>query len=158
MGSRRSGQFATDTGTTPTTSMTYTSPGTYTVGLRVTNDEGMTSTVSHTIVVENGTYASDVLATGGLTSFWQLNEPAGSTILADGTGANPATNSGATPRRGRADLRKHCDGGLIRWPEQLRKRSGRPVRNQSGHRRVLAQLERLQQRRCAGDGVHPELQ
>jgi PKD repeat protein len=91
-----SGAFATDTATTPTASFTYTSPGSYNVGLRVTNDQGQTSTVNHTVVVHAATYSSTILGTAGLASYWRLGDAPGSTTLTNGAGSNNATNFGAT--------------------------------------------------------------
>jgi PKD repeat protein len=91
-----SGSFATDTGTTPKTTFTYTSPGKYNVGLRVTNDQGQTSTVSQTVDVHTTTYRSSILTTSGLVSWWRLGDPAGSSTLSDGFGTNSGNNFGAT--------------------------------------------------------------
>ena len=89
-----SGAFATDT--TATTSFTYSQPGVYTVSLRVTNDQGQTSTVSHTITVHAASYASTILGTPGLASYWRLGDPPGSPRLANAAGSTDAINSGAT--------------------------------------------------------------
>ncbi|MFZ1996062.1 MAG: N,N-dimethylformamidase beta subunit family domain-containing protein [Solirubrobacteraceae bacterium] len=91
-----SGAFATDTGTTPSTSFTYASPGTYNVGLRVTNDAGQSTTISHTVDVHAATYKSTVTSTAGLVSYWRLGDAPGSTTLADASGPNAATDFGAT--------------------------------------------------------------
>ena len=45
------GTYETDTGTTPTTSTTYATSGNRTVGLRVTDNKGATSTTTKTVVV-----------------------------------------------------------------------------------------------------------
>ena len=90
-----SGTF-TDTGTTPTTSFTYTSPGQYNVTLKVTNDQGQTATVTHTVVVDTATYQSTILGTPGLVSWWRLGDEAGSTTIADSVGTNTGSISGAT--------------------------------------------------------------
>jgi hypothetical protein len=91
-----SGQFATDTGNSPMTAFTYSTPGAYNVSLRVTNDQGQTSTISHTVYVHAATYKSTVLGTAGLASYWRLGDPVGSTTLANSAGTNSATNGGAT--------------------------------------------------------------
>jgi PKD repeat protein len=91
-----SGRFATDTGTTPTTSFTYTSPGTYNVSLRVTNDQGETTTVTHTVDVHSATYRSTVVNTPGLVSWWRLGDAPGSSTIADSFGTNAGSIFGAT--------------------------------------------------------------
>ena len=91
-----SGKFATDTGTSPNTTFSYTAPGNYSVGLRVTNDQGQTSTVTKTVDVHAASYKSTVLATPGLLSYWRLGDSPGSTTLTDATGLSNATNVGAT--------------------------------------------------------------
>ncbi|MBN9622923.1 MAG: PKD domain-containing protein, partial [Actinobacteria bacterium] len=48
------GSYETSTGTTPTTSKTFASGGEYTVGVRVTDDEGATATATRLVTVQNG--------------------------------------------------------------------------------------------------------
>jgi PKD repeat protein len=91
-----SGGFATDTKTTPTTSFTYMTPGNYNVSLRVTNDQGQTSTVTKTVDVHAQSYKSTILGTPGLVNYWRMGDPAGSTALVDSAGTHNAANSGAT--------------------------------------------------------------
>ncbi len=52
------GSYEADTGTTPTTSTTYATSGNRTVGLRVTDDKGATSTTTKTVVVNQAPAAS----------------------------------------------------------------------------------------------------
>ncbi|HEV7482624.1 MAG TPA: PKD domain-containing protein [Solirubrobacterales bacterium] len=47
------GSYETGTGTTATTSRTYATPGTFTIGLRVTDSDGVTATTTRTLVVNN---------------------------------------------------------------------------------------------------------
>jgi hypothetical protein len=91
------GTFETDTGTTPTTSHTYNTPGPVTVGLRVTDDESATGTATKTVTIQNppSTYAQTILGTAGLTHYWRMGESSGATF-ADSKGSSPATNGGAT--------------------------------------------------------------
>ena len=89
-----SGQFTTDTGSTPRTAFTYTTPGTYMVSLQVTNGQGQKSIVTHAVAVHAATYKNTVLGTPGLVSYWGLGDPVGSTTLADSAGTNAATNFG----------------------------------------------------------------
>ncbi|MEO8715244.1 MAG: PKD domain-containing protein, partial [Acetobacteraceae bacterium] len=91
-----SGSYATDTGTNPQTTHTFSAPGTYKVSLRVTNDAGQTSTVSHTVDVHASTYPNMILGTAGLISYWRLGDPAGSSTLLDSAGSSNATDNGAT--------------------------------------------------------------
>jgi PKD repeat protein len=95
------GSFETNTGTTATTTHTYATPGTVTVGLRVTDNAGNTDTSTQSLTVEapgSGSYASRVLATAGLTNYWRMGEASGTT-LADSKGTAPATLTG-TPTLG----------------------------------------------------------
>jgi len=91
-----SGAFATDSGTNPKTTFTYSSPGQYKVSLRVTNDQGQTATVSQTVDVHSQTYQGAITATPGLVSYWRLGDPAGATTLQDSFGTNPGAVFGAT--------------------------------------------------------------
>ncbi len=47
------GSYETDTGTTPTVSQTYATEGKYTIGLRVTDNEGSTATTTRALTVAN---------------------------------------------------------------------------------------------------------
>ena len=95
------GSYETDTGTTPTTSHAFSSAGNAEVGLRVTDDGGVTATTTKAIAIEAegggggepATYGKAVLATPGLTDYWRLGESSGS-LLADSVGPSPATTSG----------------------------------------------------------------
>ncbi len=77
--------YATDTGETPTTSHTFTEPGTYTVDLKVTESEGRTATFSKTITVGAALppYEQAVESTAGLAHFWPMGEAGGETSFAD---------------------------------------------------------------------------
>jgi PKD repeat protein len=91
-----SGKFATDSGTNPKTTFAYTSPGKYIVSLRVTNDQGQTSTVAQTVVVHGASYQSTIQGTPGLVSWWRLGDAPGSTTIADSFGTNTGSIFGAT--------------------------------------------------------------
>lgn len=91
-----SGSFATDTGTTASTTQTYTQPGSYNVSLRVTDNQGRTATISHVVDVHAASYKSTVLGTPGLVSYWRLGDAPGSSTLVDSNGVSNATNFGAT--------------------------------------------------------------
>ncbi|MEZ5121289.1 MAG: DUF6605 domain-containing protein [Solirubrobacterales bacterium] len=84
-------------GDTPVVTHTYSSTGTVTVGLRVTDDGGATATTTGALTVTNGDlgpYAEAVLGTSGVADYWRLGEPAGATTLLDQLGAANATTSG----------------------------------------------------------------
>jgi YD repeat-containing protein len=94
------GTYETNTGTTPTVSQTFSTPGNAEVGLRVTDNGGATATTTRTIVIEAeggggepATYGKAVLGTPGLIDYWRMGEPSGS-VLADSVGASPATTTG----------------------------------------------------------------
>ena len=67
-------------GGSATLSHTFSSPGTYTVDLRVKDSLGETATVSQTITVgaELGRYEQAVEETAGVAHFWPMGESAGS--------------------------------------------------------------------------------
>jgi YD repeat-containing protein len=91
------GTFETNTGTTPTTSTTFSEPGSYEVKLRTTDDAGNSSQTTRTVTVEQsgaGAYASRVLATAGLVDYWRMSDAAG-TNLADSKGGAVTTVSGS---------------------------------------------------------------
>ncbi len=77
--------YGSDAGESPTTSHTFTEPGTYTVDLKVTESEGKTGTVSQTITVGAALppYEQAVESTGGLAHFWPMGEGGGESLLAD---------------------------------------------------------------------------
>ena len=87
--------YSSDAGSSATKSHTFSSPGTYTVDLRVTDSLGETATVSHTITVGAalGQYEQAVEDTSGLAHFWPMGESSGSS-LADVFGGAEATTSG----------------------------------------------------------------
>ncbi len=90
------GTYETNTGTTPTASTTLTSPGSYEIKLRVTDNAGNSGQATRTVTVEQsgaGAYSSRVLATAGLTNYWRMSDAPGTT-LADVKGAANATAVG----------------------------------------------------------------
>ncbi len=93
------GKYETDTGTTPTITKAFTSTGVHTVGVQVTDSKGATATATISVtVISQGVsrYADAVQATPNLLHFYTLNEPVGSTTIADSKGNAPGTLSGAT--------------------------------------------------------------
>ncbi|HKH64344.1 MAG TPA: N,N-dimethylformamidase beta subunit family domain-containing protein, partial [Solirubrobacterales bacterium] len=69
------GSFEQNTGTTPTTSTTFTSPGSYEIKLRVTDNAGNSGEATRAVTVEQsgaGAYSSRVLATAGLIDYWRM--------------------------------------------------------------------------------------
>jgi YD repeat-containing protein len=90
------GTYETNGGSNPVISHSYTTPGTYTVGLRVTDNGGKTATTTRPISVNSGEvskYSDSVLATAGLAHYWRMGETSGTT-LADSAGSSPATTFG----------------------------------------------------------------
>jgi PKD repeat protein len=86
------GSYETSTGSTPTVKTSFSEPGTYTVGLRVTDGNGNTATRSQTVNVL-GRYASAITSTPGLLDYWRLGDSPGTTF-ADSAGSHPATAQG----------------------------------------------------------------
>jgi YD repeat-containing protein len=97
------GSYETSTGTTPTVSHTYATPGAVNVHLRVTDDKGATGAAVRTLTVEGEagaeeetkqlTYSEGQLATSGIVDYWRLGEAVGPALL-DSAGSNPATAAG----------------------------------------------------------------
>jgi PKD repeat protein len=93
-----SGNFATDTGSTPTVTTSFATPGTHTVGVQLTDNEGLTTKTTLTVtVLEQGVsdYEDAVLNTPGLLDYYKLSEPAGPTIH-DSKGSANGTVTGGT--------------------------------------------------------------
>ncbi|HEY2631529.1 MAG TPA: N,N-dimethylformamidase beta subunit family domain-containing protein [Solirubrobacteraceae bacterium] len=90
-----SGTYATDTGSTPTVSHSFTSSGPVAVSLKITDSNGQTATVTRTIEVQGPpTYAQEIEEAPGLSHYWRMDETSGSTF-ADLVGGSPATIDGA---------------------------------------------------------------
>ncbi len=93
-----SGKFATDTGSTPTVTTSFQSVGAHTVGVQMTDSQGLTSTTTiKVLVLEQGvtSYEEAVQNTPGLIDYYKLGEPSGPTI-ADSKGSSNGTISGGT--------------------------------------------------------------
>jgi hypothetical protein len=89
------GSFETDTGTTAAADRAYDNPGTYAVGLRLTDNSGMTATATLPVTVNGGgvsNYGDTVLDTPGLVAYWRLGEASGPS-LADSKGTATGTAS-----------------------------------------------------------------
>jgi PKD repeat protein len=92
------GKYTTDTGSTPTITKTFSTPGVATVGVQVTDSKGATATATLSVTILSqgvSRYSDAVEATPGLLHYYRLNEPSGSTI-ADSVGSDPGTLTGAT--------------------------------------------------------------
>jgi PKD repeat protein len=83
------GSYETNTGATATTSRTYATGATLTIGLRVTDNLGATATTTRALSVR-GPYENAVRSTAGLIDYWRLGETSGSS-LADSVGTATAT-------------------------------------------------------------------
>ena len=92
------GEYTTDTGATPTLKTSFLAVGAHTVGVKVTDSRGLTSTTTATVtVLEEGvsSYAEAVVDTPGLVHFYPLGEAAGPTVK-DSKGTANGTISGGT--------------------------------------------------------------
>jgi alpha-tubulin suppressor-like RCC1 family protein len=90
--------YSTDGGASPTISHTFSSPGSYTIDLRVKDSLGETATVSHTVTVGAALpeYEQAVEDTSGLAHFWPMGESSGSTLEDVLAGANATLAGGVT--------------------------------------------------------------
>jgi N,N-dimethylformamidase beta subunit-like, C-terminal/Concanavalin A-like lectin/glucanases superfamily/PKD domain len=89
------GSYETDTGTTPAADRAYETPGTFEVGLRVTDNSGMAVATKLPLTVNSGgvsNYGDTVLDTPGLVDYWRLGEANGP-ALADSKGTATGTAS-----------------------------------------------------------------
>jgi PKD repeat protein len=93
-----SGNFATDSGSTPKVTTAFQQPGAHTVGIEATDDHGVSSRTTITVnVLETApvNYNEAVLGTPGLIDYYRMNEPSGPTLL-DSKGTSPGSVSGGT--------------------------------------------------------------
>ena len=93
-----SGNFTTDTGATPKVTTSFAEAGFHTVGVQMTDSQGLTATTTTRItVLEQGAsdYEDEVLGTSGLLHYYKLGESAGPTI-ADSRGSANGTIHGGT--------------------------------------------------------------
>ena len=90
-----SGTYATDTGSSPRLNHTWATAGQVTVGLQVTDSNGVVATSTQTLDVHAQTYVAAVQSTAGLLDYYRLNESVGPTI-ADSKGTASGTVTGAT--------------------------------------------------------------
>jgi sugar lactone lactonase YvrE len=90
--------YATDGGSTATTSHTFPSAGTYTVDLRVKDGTGATGTVSRTVTVGAalGSYEKAVEETSDISHFWPMGESSGSSFADVVGGADAASTGGVS--------------------------------------------------------------
>ncbi|MDX6609099.1 MAG: hypothetical protein QOF85_1024 [Solirubrobacterales bacterium] len=90
------GTYETNGGSNPVIGHIYSTPGAYTVGLRVTDNGGKTATTTRPVSVNSGEvseYSKSVLATSGLVHYWRMGEQSGSTF-ADSAGSSTSTTVG----------------------------------------------------------------
>jgi sugar lactone lactonase YvrE len=90
--------YGSDTGSTSSASHTFSTPGTYTVDLRVKDALGEAATTSKTIVVGPalGAYAQAVEGTSGVAHFWPMEESSGSAFADLVGGADASIAGGVT--------------------------------------------------------------
>ncbi len=89
------GSFETDTGATAAVDRVYGIPGTFDVGLRVTDNSGVTGATTVPVTINGGgvsNYGDTVLETPGLVAYWRLGEASGPS-LADSQGTATGTAS-----------------------------------------------------------------
>jgi hypothetical protein len=92
------GTYATDTGTNPKVSTSFSALGTHTVGVQVRDENGLSATASTAVkVLEQGVsdYSDAVLNTPGVQAYYRLGESTGPTIH-DLEGSANGTVSGGT--------------------------------------------------------------
>ncbi|HVR05195.1 MAG TPA: N,N-dimethylformamidase beta subunit family domain-containing protein [Solirubrobacteraceae bacterium] len=92
------GTYETNTGTTPTVTTSFAGYGNHTVGVEVTDNEGLSTRKTITVTVlprPRSSYPSTVEATHGLTDFYTLGESAGPEIK-DSVGTSNGTINGGT--------------------------------------------------------------
>jgi PKD repeat protein len=90
--------YSTDQGGTATVSHTFSSPGTYTVDLRVKDSIGESAVASETVTVGAalGLYEQGVEDTPGLSHFWPMGESSGSSLADVFGGANAEISGGVS--------------------------------------------------------------
>ena len=96
--SGEAGKYETDTGTTPTVTTSFKTPGTHTVGVEVTDNQGLSAqtTIPVTVLEQAAAdYSEAVLGTPGLIDYYKLDEAQGPTIL-DSQGLSSGTIAGGT--------------------------------------------------------------
>ena len=150
------GTYETNTGSTPTATKSYSKPAEVQVGVKVTDNEGLTATATQTARIV-GTYYGVIKGTPGLLDYWRLGERTGTTF-ADSVGANNATMTGTVTLGSPGAIPTDPNSSATFPGGGGGKCSRRPLRHLSGDARILAQLERLPEQRPAGVRVHPELQ
>ncbi len=97
------GTYETDTGTTPTVKTTFTTSGTKTVGVQVSDNNGGKSTATLGVrVITQGVsrYADAVTSTPGLLHYYKLDELTGTTIADSAGHANGLLSEAVMGRPG----------------------------------------------------------
>ena len=143
-----SGTFATDTGTSLTTTHTFSTIGVHPVGLQLTSDGGkVTKTTINVVVLDTGVgdYEDGVLNTPGVHA-----------LLQAGRDVRPVYRRQRRQRqwhRQRRDLRpdrpggqRPDDRGVLQRDQRQRRDPHGSLGLQDAHRRVLAEVERVRQR------------
>jgi PKD repeat protein len=89
------GTYETSTGTTAAADRVYGTPGSFSIGLRVTDNSGTSATATVPVTVNSGgvsNYGDAVLETPGLVGYWRLGEANGPSF-ADSKGTATGTAS-----------------------------------------------------------------
>jgi PKD repeat protein len=90
------GSYETDTGTTPIASRAYAVAAEVNVGLRVTDNQGSSTTTSHSVSISSNeqiSYADAVHDTPGLLDYWRMGDSTGPNLV-DSAGSSTATTVG----------------------------------------------------------------
>ena len=90
--------YSTDGGSSASESHTFSSPGTYTIDLRVKDSLGETAATSQTVTVGAalGEYEQAVENTTGVAHYWPMGEPSGSSFADLVGGDNASLEGGVT--------------------------------------------------------------
>jgi YD repeat-containing protein len=87
------GTYETDGGATASRTTTFSTPGTFTLGLRVTDNSGATATTTRSLVV-NSAYRTAILATAGISDYWRQDDTGTTAVDANGANNNGTYTNG----------------------------------------------------------------
>ncbi len=89
------GTYETDGGTTATKTNVFSTVGTLTLGLRVTDNNGATATTTRSLTV-NSAYRTAILGTAGVSDYWRLDDTGTTAVDANGANNNGTYTNGPT--------------------------------------------------------------
>lgn len=108
------GDGQTSTGSSPTTSHTYTNPGTYTASLRVSDNHGATSAADAVQIQPGNTAPSPVIETPSAGARFRVGE----TVVLDGSATDPQDGALANSRMSWRVLRHHGTSHTHPWLQE----------------------------------------